>query len=81
MSHIGYEPTQLFNLVGPKAYGLTMVIKGVYLLGRNSLEAFLVPPKQVQDVVYSLEVYPLPEVYSRVTGMVMSREGCEGMFP
>ena len=45
MFHIGYEPTYLFNEVGPKVYTLTMVIKRVYLLGRNSFEFFLVPTK------------------------------------
>ena len=73
MFHIGYEPAHLFNLVGPKVYALTMVIKGVYLLGRNSLEFFLVPTEQIQDVVYSLKVYPLPKGYTRVTGRVMAQ--------
>ena len=51
------------------------------MLGRNGLEFFLVPTEQIQDVVYSLEVYPLPKGYARVTGRAMVQEGCRGVFP
>ena len=43
MFHIGYDPTLLFNLVGPKVEAWTMVIKGLYLLGRSMFGFFLVP--------------------------------------
>ena len=55
MFHIGYEPMNLFNLVGPEMYILPLVILGVDLLDRTIFE-FLwiclgyIPPGSVPSV-------------------------------